>query len=130
MARYKSKLSRRSSNPFSLSGWISAGNHSDNFDSFKCYVILAHDSKEQFVKVGRTFCTLQYRFSGNEIFPYEYDVLHEVSDNPYHIFNLELKLKKIFKDHSYTPSIKFSGCSECFTTDIIPLLKDHINVNT
>lgn len=125
----KSSLEYNINSPtgWSLSEWIKKANNSDSFDSFKVYIILCENNTESFVKIGRTFNTLDRRYLSSKMMPYDYSVIKIIEDNPYRVFKLESKLKRICKSKSYLPSIRFKGMYECFTLDCLELLKDYIN---
>jgi len=110
-----------------LRDWIELSKNSSEFSGYKVYIIRCHSDNESFIKVGRTFKDLKNRFCGKVDMPYKYDVITEISDNPFRVFKLELKLKKMCKEFSYCPTQKFSGMYECFTPDCLELLKDYIN---
>ena len=109
---------------FSMREWIDQAEKSENFDSYKLYIIELHNDNERFIKVGRTFNTVEKRFSADGSLPYCYDVLKIVEDTPYRIFNLETKLKRKFKQHRYKPLKSFSGLNECFTLEIKEFIQD------
>lgn len=113
----------RTKTGWSLSEWISQAESSSSFDSYKIYIILVKDDNEEFIKIGRTFNTVEKRFSEVGSLPYSYEVLKVIVDNPYRIFKLESKLKRKFKEYKYIPIKYFTGKHECFTLDI----KEFIN---
>ena len=119
----------RSENPtgWKLSEWIKAANESVFYDSFKVYIIEVFDDNERFIKIGRTFSSVKQRFSRTGYLPYEYNIIKEISGNPYHIFKLESKLKRMCKQNKYSCRKSFNGQYECFTPDCLELLKDYIN---
>lgn len=112
-------------NKWTLSGWVKSSKKSKSFDSYKVYVIEVFDVNERFIKIGRTFSTISKRFANNKSLPYEYDILKEITDNPFRIFNLELKLKKLCKEFKYIPKKKFNGMHECFTEDSKEILLNY-----
>jgi len=109
---------------FTLSEWIYQANHSKNFENFKLYVLEIYDDKERFIKIGRTFTSVQQRYSESESLPYSYVILKEVVDNPYRIWKLEIKLKRQFKQYKATPSKQFKGSTECFDIEITKFIED------
>jgi len=125
----ESSLEYNINNPtgWSLSEWIKKANNSDAFDSFKVYLILCENEFESFVKIGRSFNTVDRRYMSDKMMPYNYTIIKIIEDNPYRIFKLESKLKRICKSKSYLPNISFKGMYECFTPDCLELLKDYIN---
>lgn len=110
-----------------LRDWIKLAESSSEFSKYKVYIIKCSSNTESFIKIGRTFKELKNRFCSKLSMPYSYEVISEISDNPFRVFKLENKLKKICKEFSYIPLNKFSGQYECFTPDCLELLKDYIN---
>ena len=110
---------RYNENKFGLTRWIEMGESSKNYDSFKIYIIKCKSISEEFIKIGRTYTSIEARFGSTILMPYNYEVLATFSDNPYHIFKLEAKLKRMFKKHKYIPLQTFSGMQECFSMEIL-----------
>ena len=104
---------------FSLSDWIRQAEASNYFDGYKLYILRCYDDNEEFIKVGRTYRTIEGRYSDPGSMPYFYEVISTISDNPYRIFKAENKLKKDLKPLKYKPSKSFAGSSECFTMDAL-----------
>lgn len=126
------KISKaRSENPtgWKLSEWIKTAETSNEFSGFKLYIIRCYSTDEEFIKIGRTFKEVSKRFRTNDMLPYDYETITTIIDNPYHVFKLESKLKRICKQFRYLPTKQFSGQYECFTPDCLELLKDYINPN-
>jgi hypothetical protein len=99
---------------WTITNWISASKRSKTFDSFKLYVIRCYNETEDFIKIGRTYNTMERRFSGGQL-PYNYEVLKIIkSDNGEYIYNLENRVKRKFNSLKYEPKIKFGGMNECF----------------
>lgn len=80
------------------------------------YVIECKKDNEVFYKVGITSRMLSTRFSKKEAMPYSYRELCLIENEPFFIYDLELRLHKMLKDYAYEPQIKFAGHTECFTT--------------
>ena len=96
--------------------WKDLAENSENFDGYKVYVIECWSEEgEHFIKVGRTFSTVGYRFKVG--MPYHFEVLRTYKGKLKEVYNLELNLKKELKEFKYLPSEKFSGYEECFTVD-------------
>jgi len=95
--------------------WNIAGMTSAHFDSFKVYIIECKGNGESFYKIGRTFNTIEKRFSSKD-FPYEYRIVASTSSDAAHICKLETFLHTIHKEYQYKPKQNFSGSTECFTT--------------
>ena len=76
------------------------------------------------LKFGKTFVSLEYRFSSKYELPYKYKVLYTYTfDDGVECSKLELKLHKMFSKYSYKPLLSFHGETECFKTDIKEKLK-------
>ena len=104
------------------SDWEKAALKSKNFDSYKVYVLKCFKDGEEFIKIGKTYTTVKYRFRSKAI-PYKYTILKE------YLFNtakeasvLERKLQDSFKNYKYTPLLSFGGNKECFNISIQNLL--------
>lgn len=97
--------------------WGMAAERSKYFDSFKVYIIKCYNDNEEFYKIGRTFTTTKHRFRGNRLMPYNYEIIKEIIfDNPKSAHRKETELKRLHKKFKYSPTIKFQGMYECFTT--------------
>ena len=104
------------------SDWEKAASKSNNFDSYKVYILKCFKDEEEFIKIGKTYTTVKHRFRSKAI-PYKYTILKE------YVFNtakkasvLERKLQDSFKDYKYTPILSFGGDKECFNISIQNLL--------
>ncbi len=116
---------------WTLHEWKNLAEQSPYFDGYRVYILECFDDNERFIKIGRTFSSVQRRFCNKERLPYNYNIIREIIDeNPFHIFKLESKLKREFSKYKYTPKLFFKGMNECFSPDI--LNDDNINkyVNT
>lgn len=78
------------------------------------YVIRCFNETESFYKVGITSTSIKTRFSGNNRFPYEYEVIHEVHREPNKIYDMENYLLRELAIYRYQPLIEFKGQTECF----------------
>lgn len=96
-----------------VSSWKNSAKNSKNFDSFKLYIIKAWGNGETFVKVGRTFTPISRRLC-NYAFPYNFEVMCELSGSAEEVFDAENAIKRIMKEYKYTPLTKFKGMEECF----------------
>lgn len=114
---------------WNLSGWIRVAERSPNFDSYKVYIIRCFGNGEEFVKIGRTFCSLENRFDRHKSMTYNRELICEIKDSAYRVFKLELLLKRKCKEFRYIPKIKFGGMYECFTLDCLNLIKEYIDDN-
>jgi len=96
--------------------WINAANESKYFDSFKLYVIECWNDTERFIKIGRTFTTVEKRFHSKYDLPYNYKILKVIENPDYtYIFNLENRLKRKFNLYKYLPKLPFGGQYECYS---------------
>lgn len=97
---------------WTVTNWLNAAQRSNRFDSFKLYVIECYNDNEKFIKIGRTFCTLNVRF--NQL-PYKYKIIKVISNKDgNHIYNLETRVKRKFKKYKYIPQLNFGGMNECY----------------
>lgn len=104
---------------FKFKEWVIKANKSKNFHSFKIYVIKCFDNNgEEFIKIGKTYREVKDRFVGN--FPYNYEIIKEIIfEDGLECCNYEVELHNKFTDHSYSPSKKFGGSTECFSIEIL-----------
>lgn len=101
---------------WSVTHWEGAAKMSNNFDSFKVYIIKCWNDDEIFYKIGRTFKTTKGRFRSKKNMPYNYEVLKEFKFNDARdAFDKEIELKRLNKNYKYTPNISFDGQYECFS---------------
>jgi hypothetical protein len=107
-----SKKAAKNPTGWSNLNWVKAAEKSKNFDSFKVYIIKCWNENEEFYKIGRTFLNLNQRFKN---FKYNFKSVSIFDGNALDMFNLESKLKKENRKHSYIPKIKFNGMYECFS---------------
>ena len=115
---------------WSDSEWELKGRLSNNFDSYKVYVVKLYDSStaEEFYKIGKTYTTVKSRYSreGSE-FPYSIEVLYEyVHESGVQVSKLERLLHKTFKHLTYAPQVSFNGKMECYESIDIEQIKDII----
>lgn len=89
--------------------WERISKLSNNFDSFKFYIIRLYNNEENFYKFGITYNTVKER--ARKI-PYNYELVEVVEGNAKDIFEKEVEFSKKVK--RYEPIIKFNGYSECF----------------
>ena len=95
--------------------WTNMGKNSENFNSFKVYIVKFKDivTNEVFYKIGKTFRTTKERI--REI-PYTFEIIKEItSDNGIEICKLETSLIKDNKENKYKPLKTFKGQYECFS---------------
>lgn len=109
-----------SDNPtgWTKSNWFEASKKSNQFDSFKVYIIRCWNNEEDFIKIGRTFLPIKRRFCSKRTMPYNYEIIKVYEDDCEKIYNLEGELKRLNKSYRYAPNIKFKGDKECYTNMI------------
>lgn len=80
------------------------------------YVLKMQDiNGMSFYKIGITVQKLKSRYRSKDM-PYKYDVVRFVHADAEKVFNLELEIKKMMLDKTYTPVNDFAGSRyECFT---------------
>lgn len=115
-ANLSHSTSRRGVNLFSYTGWEEYGKTSNNFDSYKVYVIKCYSSTEVFYKIGKTFRTIDARFNPSSLMTnYTYSVIYSVVGTAEAISVLEYELHKSHKEYKYIPNNNFDGMYECFS---------------
>lgn len=85
------------------------------------YVVRLFNEIENFIKIGITsigFNKRKYKI------PYEYEILKEIKGSPLFVYDKEIELHRKFKKYKYIPKISFGGQTECFSIDILPLIKE------
>jgi hypothetical protein len=117
----------------SYSEWGDMGQRSKKFDSFKFYVVVCKNNAESFIKVGKTFTTIDRRF---KYIPYEFDVHKLIIDEDFiKISKIEQDFKNNLKSYNYKPSLPFGGQYECFHLDALhsgavdELIKNYTDVS-
>lgn len=103
--------------------WEQSALNSENFDNYKIYIIHCFNANEEFVKIGKTYRTLEDRFPSYTSLPYSYKILKiKTFENAFNCSEVENKLHKQFKNNKYKPNIYFKGINECFDLSIINTL--------
>lgn len=101
---------------WSVKDWWYKADKSEKFESFKIYILRCWNNEEEFYKIGRTFTTIKYRFSGKVSMPYNYEVIQiRESEDAHKIYCLEKAFKYYNKEYKHNPKISFNGKEECFT---------------
>jgi len=98
--------------------WKENGEKSKYFDSFKVYYLECCDeeNQERFIKIGKTFLTVQRRYNSKNTLPYKYNILCiKTFDCAIKCSEYEDALKRLNKDYRYLPTKKFGGMHECFS---------------
>lgn len=81
------------------------------------YLVKLSNEEEQFYKIGKTINSTSQRFSGKRM-PYTVEIIHEYIDDILKIYDLEIKLHKLYKKYKYLPNIRFKGYTECYTLEL------------
>jgi hypothetical protein len=108
------------------SDWKTAGEKSKNFESYKLYILRCFNDTEEFIKVGKTFTSIKYRFKATRCMPYEYEVLKIVEGEAKQISALEHHIHRKYKEYKVKPSIYFTGNNECFNVSILDNIKENL----
>lgn len=87
------------------------------------YLLRCFNESEEFYKIGITSLSVEKRYSRKLSIPYNYEILSTVSGDAGHIWDLEKKNLRTFKNFKYLPKIKFKGFSECVKKENIKLKK-------
>lgn len=79
------------------------------------YILECFNDNERFFKIGITSRSVKERYCSQVSMPYTYRIIDEVIGDPVYIYDLEIKLHQINKQHQYVPEISFGGhATECF----------------
>jgi len=97
---------------YSDSKWEILGKRSKYFESFKLYILECWSESEKFIKIGKTFTSINKRFKGKADIPYQWKLLYVEQGTASHISKLERQLHKQYKQ--YKPKLPFCGSTECF----------------
>lgn len=112
---------------WSYSQWEQAGKNSKEFEGFSLYVLKCFNDNEVFYKIGKTFVNIKRRYECKNVLPYAYIIMDQIYGDARTISELESWLHQQFKLSQYTPSIPFTGSTECFTIANYNILKEYIN---
>lgn len=112
-------LCARSNQPtFTFKNWKELSKNSNNFDSYKVYVLKLSKNNEVFYKIGRTFSTIDQRFKKE--LDYNIEILNIFnSEDPKYIWDLENYLHRLHNEYKYIPNDKFGGYTECYSKILI-----------
>ena len=80
-------------------------------DKATLYKVKMYNNNESFIKIGITKNSIKERFGG---IPYKYEVIKMIKADSGYIYDLENRIKRLFKKYNYIPLIKFKGETECF----------------
>jgi hypothetical protein len=101
---------------WSHSKWNESAKVSENFDSFKVYILRCWNEEEEFYKIGKTFTKIKLRYGRKKEMPYNFEVCKIIISKDFKfICELENRLKRESKDNKYLPSIYFGGRNECYS---------------
>lgn len=117
-------------NSWTLESWKTKASRSKNFLGFTLYLLHCFDKKtgEEFLKIGRTFTSLNERYRSKTCIPYDYTVIATLTTNPDVIVTCEKAVKKKHKEHTYIPSNYFPGISECFDLSALNSIKSYFDL--
>lgn len=88
------------------------------------YIIKVFDEVECFIKIGKTYKNVDNRFTENSWkLPYCFEIIKIIDGSYDYVFLLEKTLIKDFSKYRYIPNKKFNGKTECFTIDVLKLIK-------
>lgn len=97
---------------WSRSKWIESYKGRNGF----IYLCKFIGNNEIFYKIGITKL-LKRRLKKFNLTDYRVEIINKFKDAPDLIWDLEKRLHKKFKEHSYIPKIKFGGYTECFNIE-------------
>ena len=87
------------------------------------YIIRCYDGNEEFIKIGITTKSINYRYKSKEL-PYNYESIIEFPGTPEMVWDFEKELHKRCRLFKYKPLKSFAGETECFTLDVLWELSD------
>ena len=111
-----------SKSTFSYSKWESNGFASKNFKGFSMYIIKCFNDTEEFIKIGKTYTSIETRFQDKSSMPYKWILLHKITGDAITISNMEAAIHKEHKMLKILPKKYFPGHTECFSTEVITSL--------
>jgi len=90
----------------------------------KLYIIKCWNDFENFIKIGRTFNTVNKRFGSKHEMPYNWEIIKIIEDENFDkIWDKEVFYHRKFKNFKYIPEIHFEGKHECFKIEILKILQ-------
>ena len=112
-----SKLTIERGSTASYSQWGKLGMKSDNFESFKVYIVVCDGHGESFVKVGKTYNTVDKRL---RYIPYSFKIHNVITgEDPIEVCKIEHSIKMSLKDYRYKTTKSFGGQYECFNIEAL-----------
>lgn len=112
--------------------WSRSAAESEYFDSYKVYIIRCFDleSKEEFIKIGKTYRKVKDRFPSKSTLPYDYKIIKEiVFQNAQECTTFENKMHTDIKEFRYTPLKYFKGLNECFNMSVCEYIYKTLSIN-
>jgi hypothetical protein len=88
------------------------------------YIIKIYNKYESFIKIGRTYKSINERMLFLSHLGYEYDILNIINGDYEFVYNKERDLLNKFKNHKYNPLLKFNGYQECFEEIILNYINE------
>lgn len=92
------------------------------------YLIKCESNGEAFFKIGISVYGAITRFDRNSKMPYLFNILSEIEMDAESVLKKEKELHGLLLSHSYKPSLKFNGHTECFL-ELTQEVKDFFGVS-
>jgi hypothetical protein len=77
------------------------------------YIIKCWDENEEFLKIGKTFLSVDKRYTKNNL-PYNRETLYLIHGEAGEIYDLEAEIHSTLKEYRYFVKNKFQGHTECY----------------
>ena len=106
---------KKSTGGWGYTNWENQGGTSKKFESYKVYIIRCYNEQESFIKIGKTFYTIEERFNNKTRMPYNYEILKVIEGEARMVSELEVTLHRLNKEFKYTTLKDFRGENECFS---------------
>lgn len=100
---------------WSYTDWENSAKISENFESYKLYIVRLYNNEESFFKIGKTYVSLHKRITIG-INMYSNEVIKVITGTAKYISELEKELQKKNTCFRYTPKQVFGGRHECYTS--------------
>jgi hypothetical protein len=107
---------------WSLNKWKSVGNKHNGVP--KVYVVKVFGNDETFIKIGRTYKSIEDRLSFLKLMNYTFEIIKVIDGDYEFVYNKEKELLRDFKKFKHSPKVKFNGYQECFDKDIINIFNE------
>jgi hypothetical protein len=102
---------------WSLKKWESVGRSYKG--NPKIYIVKVFNDSEIFIKIGRTYKSINERLSFLKLLNYNFEIIKIIDGNYEFVYNKEKELLNNYKKFKYSPKTKFNGYQECFDKKII-----------